>query len=304
MCDIHSENATKEYSAHHFKRDKFMDFGLFKTIVDQAAEFIKIYIPQGAGEPLLHPKFPDMMDYIRQKSPEANIWFNTNGLLLKPELTDRLLASGIDLISFSIDAATADIYQRIRIGGDYDCLLHNIHYLLKARKRKRSLLKTKVGVSFVIQDLNRSQKKAFLRHWLPKVDQVVFYTKAEIDRSRPKMFFQPKCSRTPCESLWKSIAVAVDGTVVPCCGDVRAEEPLGNVKVNSLSEIVGKGRHLELRQMHLNGDFSGSRLCASCKTWMAYEKFTCHIPSTGIRLTRNPLSEYWELSKKRTCFFQ
>lgn len=297
MCDVFSESAQATYSLANNKSPKLMEFETFCQVIDQSCEVISNFCPQGAGEPLIHPRFPEMISYIREKRPDANIWFNTNGLLLTKKLTDQLLKIGIDQIYFSIDAATPDVYEKIRIGGNYKELIQNIKYLLKARKRASCQIKPRVGVSFVLQEANRLQKKKFLKYWLPKVEQVVFYKKAELDRSRPDLFFKPKGARKPCESLWNMIAVSIDGTVVPCCGDVAREEPLGNINMKSLAKIAGAGRHLDLRCLHLEGKFSESKLCGPCKTWMASEKFSCCLNSSGLSVTRNAISECWELRK-------
>jgi len=301
MCDIFSADASADYSKGNWKGPRLMDFDLFKRIVDQASPFVDVFCPQGAGEPLMHPRFVDMVAYIRERKPSANIWFNTNGQLLSRETTDKLLAIGVDHISFSVDAASPDVYEGIRVGGDYGRLVENIKYLLKARSRRGVPIRTKATVTFVLQERNESQKKAFLRYWLPKVEQVVFYKKVELDRRRPSMFFKPKAqSRRVCESLWTMAAVSIDGVGVPCCGDPGREEPLGDVSRTDLADIIGCGRHRQLRETQIGGDFTLSALCSKCRNWLSYgNSYVARIPSKKLVLTRNPFSECWQLERRK-----
>ncbi len=275
-----------------------MDFDLFKCIVDQARGFITSYVVQLRGEPLIHPRFTDMVHYIRQTVPSSSIWFNTNGLLLTPAITDRLLRTGVNGIYFSIDAATEDVYRGIRIGSNFRQVLGNIDYLLQARPLHKMAIQPEVGVSFVIQSQNRHEKKAFLRSWLRQVDFVRFYSKVEMDRRRPAKFFQPRGSKKACESLWNSITVLSDGTVVPCCGDLNPMEPLGNICKDPLEAVVARGRYIEMRGLHLAGKMDTIPLCKDCDTWMAYETRQRTFFNPPITVNRNPLSECWAMVKR------
>ena len=270
-----------------------MKFDLFTTLIDQARGFITSYVAQLRGEPLVHPRFGDMIEYVRHTVPSASIWFNTNGLLLTPALTDRLLRTGVNGIYFSIDAATEETYGEIRIGSNFAVVMQNIEYLLAVRSEGRGSIRPEIGVSFVLQDRNRHEKKPFLKKWLRTVDRVQFYTLVEMDRRRPVKFFKPKGPRTPCKSLWNSVAVLTDGTVVPCCGDLTPVESLGNVRQTSLEEIISGGRYLELRRLHVAGEVKSIPLCRECDTWMAYEARSHTMPGSGVTLSRNPLSESW-----------
>ena len=298
MCDIYSAKADAAYSLNKAHVSELMDWALFANIVDEAKEFINIFVPQLRGEPLMHPRFADMVEYIREKAPQSHIWFNTNGLLLDRKLTDRLLGARVNGIGISLDAVTRDVYDQIRIGSDFERVVDNVRYLAKASRRGWRRAKTEVSVSFVLQDANRHEKKAFLKYWLPRLDRVQFYAKLEMDRRRPTLFTGAKGARGPCKSLWNSLAVHSDGIVVPCSGDLTPLEALGDAKTTPLREIAEGNRLQRLRNLHVEGRQQDIPLCAGCDSWLAYQQRTYGF-SKKFFVTRSPLAEIWEGKGKK-----
>ncbi len=101
----------------------------------------------GGGEPLCNPLLTDMVRVV--KAAGCRVGFSTNGSLLSLPLAEDLVRSGLDWISFSVDAAEADTYESIRKGASFSKLLSNIDCLNQV---KRSLHKTnpKMMMVFVI----------------------------------------------------------------------------------------------------------------------------------------------------------
>jgi len=84
-----------------------MDFGLFKEAVKRLSG-VKDFILTGWGEPLLHPDFFEMVDFVYSINPDARIRFTTNGSLLNKEIREKILNSKIEQISISIDEAAGE----------------------------------------------------------------------------------------------------------------------------------------------------------------------------------------------------
>lgn len=81
----------------------------------------------GGGEPLVHPRLPEML--CEAKKAGCQIGFSTNGTRLTPRLSQQLLDLGLDWISFSVDAADQETYERIRQGARFDQVIANIESL-------------------------------------------------------------------------------------------------------------------------------------------------------------------------------
>jgi MoaA/NifB/PqqE/SkfB family radical SAM enzyme len=92
--------------------DRKLDFELFKTIVDDAAELkTDLIILQGDGEPLMYAHTMDMLKYIRAKGIEA--MFFTNGSLLDEKKAREIIDIGVREIYCSLPAGTAETYGRV-----------------------------------------------------------------------------------------------------------------------------------------------------------------------------------------------
>jgi MoaA/NifB/PqqE/SkfB family radical SAM enzyme len=110
----------------------FMKWETFTSLIEGFPHLKKIHL-QGLGEPMMHPRFFEMVRYATDKGIEVTI--NTNLTLLNPERTERLIKSGLDTLYFSIDGSTAETYERIRKRAHFDRVLRNAELLLDTRKR-------------------------------------------------------------------------------------------------------------------------------------------------------------------------
>lgn len=75
---------------------------------------------QGHGEPILHPRLPEMIAIARALYPRSYLVMTTNA---NAKLKDALLRSGIDEIVCAIDGVDAASYEPYRIHGDFPLAL-------------------------------------------------------------------------------------------------------------------------------------------------------------------------------------
>lgn len=52
-------------------------------------------------------------------------------------MTDMLLDSGIDFISFDCDGFSSEVYEKIRVNAKRDVVYHNIEYFWKEKKNTK-----------------------------------------------------------------------------------------------------------------------------------------------------------------------
>ncbi|MFH0782203.1 MAG: radical SAM protein [Pseudomonadota bacterium] len=64
----------------------------------------------GGGEPAMHPRFIDILRYIRSKNRFVDIDINTNGTLLTEKFIETLILAEINLLTVSLWAATPETY--------------------------------------------------------------------------------------------------------------------------------------------------------------------------------------------------
>lgn len=103
-------------------------------------------------EPLLHPEIVEIISHIKTVNPQLFVAFVTNGTLLTPELSRRLIESGLDKIGFSIDGACAETYERIRQGARFKQVLSQIRTFFEIRREVHSNLPKVEFVSVASRD--------------------------------------------------------------------------------------------------------------------------------------------------------
>ena len=84
-----------------------LDFDLFRRVVDEAGPSLGRIDFFNYGEAFLHKRAVEMCEYIKTRHPHIYLYTSTNGTALTEEQARRLVHSGIDEVTFSIDGATA-----------------------------------------------------------------------------------------------------------------------------------------------------------------------------------------------------
>src|SRR5436309_2784591 len=96
-----------------------LDFELFRRAIDEAGPSLVRVDFFNYGEAFLHKRAVEMCEYIKTRFPHIYLYTSTNGLALTGDQTKRLVHSGIDEVTFSIDGATPASYAQYRRRGDF-----------------------------------------------------------------------------------------------------------------------------------------------------------------------------------------
>jgi len=109
-----------------------------------------VEIRWAGGEPFISEVYVDLMDYCITSGKSIQHIIQTNGsyLIAKADLLEHLLPH-IKELRISFDAATADTYSKIRVGGVWENLLKNVQHVQAQIKRLETA--TMVSVDFVVQ---------------------------------------------------------------------------------------------------------------------------------------------------------
>ena len=111
----------------------------------------------GGGEPLLQPHLAEWIADATKAGCETG--FLSNGLLLKEDKLKKILDAGIKWICISMDGATAEMYNEIRVGSNFDRVCENVANI--ARLRSGSVPKTMIN--FVLMDMNAHQMEEMVQ---------------------------------------------------------------------------------------------------------------------------------------------
>jgi Radical SAM superfamily/Iron-sulfur cluster-binding domain len=117
------------------RQSGMLDFELFRRVIDEAGPALGRVDFFNYGEAFLHKRAIEMCEYIKAKFPGIYLYTSTNGLAFTEAQARRLVHSGIDEVTFSIDGATADSYARYRQRGRLDVALANLGAMADEKRR-------------------------------------------------------------------------------------------------------------------------------------------------------------------------
>jgi radical SAM protein with 4Fe4S-binding SPASM domain len=244
----------------------FMDFGLFKKIIDECEGRVDFIYLHFFGEPLLHPKIIDFVDFAAGKG--MTIALSTNATVLNDRMSRDLLQSKLDLLIISLDSINPEIYKKIRDGGDLEKVLKNIDTFLDLHRTFHSTLN--VSLQMIEMSLNKDDLQTFLSRWnlrdgLNLTVKPLYNYADQVKNIRDLGDFPENNSdRKVCVEPWRGLVIGWDGIVVPCCNDFDYKVPLGNVNVNTIAEIWNSEKIQEMRICQSKGLQKTNNLCKGC----------------------------------------
>jgi radical SAM protein with 4Fe4S-binding SPASM domain len=255
------------------RKNKLMDWGLWVKVVDDLRKFpvkIRQCNVYKDGESLLHPRFCEMIRYLRDSNTVNRIWLKTNGIPLSPSYNARLVTCGLDMIGVSVQHIHAQgFYDIARVRVDYDEYRANV---LDLFKRSRD---TGVQVSAKIADvgLSDADKQKFLDDFGDRCDFIAIEGLHGWSTSNLKDWRlgtdnsfdgSPRTYKLACPLTMYMLTVNSNGDISVCNDDFAHYHQLGNANTESLIDIWNGDRLREFRLMHLEGRRSENPACGPC----------------------------------------
>ncbi|MBI4489886.1 MAG: radical SAM protein [Deltaproteobacteria bacterium] len=240
-----------------------MDFALFSRIVDECAEYgpLKLINLHKDGEPLVHPRILDMVQYIADKKAAERFGFTSNGILLSMEKGQRLLDAGLNKISFSIDAVAEETYRKTKGKDKYAVVEQNVRDFLSIKPGY-----VEVAVKFIHMQENLGEKEAFIEKWRGAGVEIIineYHDWSGGVRNSSLLSILPT-SEFACENPFYASAINWNGTVSLCCVDWNSQAIIGDVHTQSLVEIWRGAQLRRIRDLHLRGKANCVSPCANC----------------------------------------
>jgi len=243
----------------------YIEMNLYEKILKEVKKYSLPSIKFNfRGEPLMHSK----IDELVKKAKEAGVLeaqFNSNGSLLTTEKGRSLINAGLDRIKFSIDSINPNIYNSIRKGANYEKTLSRILSFIELRNKMGKKFPS-IQVQMVYMESNHKEVEEYIKFWENKVNRIGisrYRSGDNITGENERVTVMQK--RIPCPQLWQRLVVLYDGTVLMCCGDYSMKNPLGNVKIDKLSDIWKSKRLHSYRKIHLKYDFDKIEACKKCE---------------------------------------
>lgn len=230
-----------------------------RAIVDECADLGVPSMFFGSGSELfLHKNGMDILEYAADKGIMDN-FICTNGELMTPDITDRIIAAGITRVNVSLDAATAETFAKVR-GEGYETIIENLNYFIE-RKKELGLRLPILRISFVNYNLNTHEKDQFVQQWQGRADIVDIQTPMNIRLVDVQPYTE--LDDMPCSYPWEMMMINWDGNIMPCCNEFSKYVTVGNIADMGVLEAWNSEAMEDLRRSFLtNTDVP--RACVNC----------------------------------------
>jgi len=268
ICNAQCPNCpyTNSEIRSDYKDRPLMGEDTFKIIADQCGEYAAWIRISGGGEPMLHPKAVELMEYAKKVG--AKVGLITNGSRFTEENSIRLLTAQVDMIEFSVDAADPESYVKVRKGLNWDKLVKNVKRMIDLRNKLKS--KTKIiasGVNQIDVDI-----EAVAKFWEPIVDnfqkrKYLTWGINDPSKSADPTPYLPPDQYIPCPFIFERLNVDSRGKVMVCGFDIAARTDMGNVHEKTIKEIWHGEGFKFYREMHLSRRGQEIELCRNCPDW-------------------------------------
>lgn len=252
---------------------------LFKSTIDQIADKLLYLTFYFQGEPYLHPKFTELVQYATERGIYTAT--STNAHYLKEDLAEKTVKSGLDRLIISIDGTTQDTYESYRIGGKLEKVIEGTKEIVKAKKKLKSNTPHLIFQFLVvkpnehqIQDVKDLAKELGVdevrfktaqiydfengSELIPSIERYSRYEKTKIGNYKIKGKKLDHCWK-----MWHSCVITWDGKVVPCCFDKDATHQLGDLNTEKFNAIWNGQKYSRFRSSLIQSRDSID-ICKNC----------------------------------------
>lgn len=151
-------NLRCQMCAIQFRRDgpphgplAFLAFEDFQRLVEGFGDIDELQL-QGLGEPTMHPRFFDMVAWASARGIRVST--NSNLTLWSRRRARQCVESGLAALHVSLDAATPELYERIRRGARFSKVIRNLRRVMAARAAVGSPLHVRVVTVLMRQNIH------------------------------------------------------------------------------------------------------------------------------------------------------
>ncbi len=264
-CTMCTYSDPEAIAKQHY--DDVLSEELYDQIIEEAGEHgcpsINLNV---LNEPLLDKETPRRI----KKAKDAgflDIRMNTNASLLTETMAEAIIDAGLTRLYVGLDGATAETYEKVRIGGNFEKVVRNVERFLEIRNAKGLKLPI-LRVSFVRMNINEHEIPAFMEFWQEKADMV---TIQEYQPPTPEDAFigqHAASKRVPddytCPQPFERVTIKGNGNLTPCCAQYSYKLTIGNVKENGIHSLWNSPKLKNLRRHMKEGTWDQLPVCKSC----------------------------------------
>lgn len=138
--------------------NKDLSFEEFKKIISNFPKLKWVNLT-GEGDAFLNKDYLKMIEYLKKRDIFVALVDSFD--LIDENISKKLIELGVDTIYISIDAATKETYEKIKIGCNFEKTLNNIKTFLKLKKEYKSPI-PEVYFRYIVNKLNVHEMPDFV----------------------------------------------------------------------------------------------------------------------------------------------
>ena len=237
--------------------------------LDEFSKPVKVIRLYKDGEPLLHPRFVEMIKYAKSSDKVQRVDTTTNASLLTREIIDGIIEAGLDRINISIEGVTEEQYldfSRYRVS--ISKLVDNIAYMYEQKQKLEMIVKINGDI------LSEKEKNLFLELFGDITDGIFIESimdcwpefeqkKVKINEERG-IYGQDIKEVSVCPYVFYSLAINSSGMASACFLDWERKLVIGDASEQTLKELWLGDNMQQLRKTFLKGERKSIETCANC----------------------------------------
>lgn len=237
---------------------KFMNFELYKKIIDEIKDKVPAIRLSLRGESTLHPKFIEFIKYAKD-SDIKEISTLTNGSKLELDYFKKIVDAGIDWITISIDGLDNE-YEKIRKPLKFRDILKKVTDI-SLYKKENNLHKPVIKIQSLWPSIKENPEK-FYNTFEPITDLIAFNPLIDYLQKDSNIIF---IENFLCPQLYQRLVIGADGLVMMCSNDEENSHIIGNANNESIFNIWHGETLNKVRELHkLKNGFKNLDVCKKC----------------------------------------
>lgn len=254
------------YCEQSFNRPKArdLDYMIYMKAIDEFIQkggcSIKLcYV----GEPLLHPKIIDMVQYARNVGI-IDIIISTNGMLLNESMARGLIKAGLTSITFSVDSCKKEVYENIRIGSKFDRVVNNIRNFKFCKDIMNSAFPI-IRIQTIIQPETKEEIESNEYHefWEDYADEIRVHP--YIEDYKELEDFEGNLDFL-CPSPFRRMTLRADRYIAICCGTRSNGKIIGSFPEQNLEDLWNSERFKKIRKLMKEKKAHEIDICKRCSS--------------------------------------
>ena len=278
-----------------------MDMDVYRKIIDDYGSRGGVITFGTFGEPLMDKHMKERIEYIKSYPKIHKIEILTNGFFLNENIVPTIIENGVG-VDISLDELDKKTFEDVK-KMNFDVVRDNIVDFLETNSKAIKPVPVNIRIKTmktVEETLEQELFKIINSHdcsvvlnsiddniisnWAGKLDKESFIKEHKITTNNKTQFTHKRFNQTnvaPCTQLWKWMVVYWDASVVLCCADMFSQAIVGDLKLNSITEVWNGSQMKSHREQMVSRNRFEVPICQDCDIHLSWHNLREYYDENG-----------------------